>query len=306
MHLSNGALSPECVAVTWAGAAAGLAVATHSLRSAKVDHSKLVEATQLTAALFAAHMINVPLLPSASTHLIGGALLAWRLGPGLASICMTSILLIQALFLGDGGLAALGANLINMALLPVLIVSLLSGGGQSPGRVFASSWLSVLLAALVIPLQVNMSNVNFAWYMLSAHAIPGVFEAALTVAAVMALTHLSRPSLTMRRATTLSAATIGLLLTMPLSSSMPDGFESAAGHSGNGLLLTEALPDIEAVGAVNLHLHVIQKNLNGTISETLGSDLSVALISAFAAAVTCFISARSVVSRLDRMELSSS
>src|SRR6185295_9062393 len=75
-------------------------------------------AAMLGGFVFAAQMFNVPVLPGISAHLVGGVLLTWMLGPSLGAWTMALILAIQAAALGDGGLASLGANIVNMALLP--------------------------------------------------------------------------------------------------------------------------------------------------------------------------------------------
>ncbi len=72
------------------------------------------------AFVFAAQMINFPVGPGTSGHLVGGALLTIALGPAAASIVMTAILAIQALVFQDGGILALGANIFNMAIAGVL------------------------------------------------------------------------------------------------------------------------------------------------------------------------------------------
>src|ERR1051326_6219800 len=72
------------------------------------------------AFVFAAQMVNFPVGPGTSGHLVGGALLAFTLGPAAASVVMAAILAIQALVFQDGGILALGANILNMAVLGVL------------------------------------------------------------------------------------------------------------------------------------------------------------------------------------------
>src|SRR5689334_1623120 len=68
------------------------------------------------AFVFAAQMINFPVGVGTSGHLVGGALLACTLGPAAASVVMMAILAIQALVFQDGGILALGANVVNMAI----------------------------------------------------------------------------------------------------------------------------------------------------------------------------------------------
>ena len=71
------------------------------------------------AFVFAAQMVNFPVGPGTSGHLVGGALLTIVLGPAAASLVLTAILVLQALIFQDGGVLALGANIFNMALVGV-------------------------------------------------------------------------------------------------------------------------------------------------------------------------------------------
>ena len=72
------------------------------------------------AFVFAAQMINFPVGPGTSGHLVGGALLACALGPAPAVLVMTTIIAIQAFVFQDGGVLALGANVFNMAVVGVV------------------------------------------------------------------------------------------------------------------------------------------------------------------------------------------
>src|SRR6266496_1104539 len=123
MHLGNGAITPECVALTYGAAAAGLTASAVAIRKAGVTGDKLQLAAGLGCLVLAAQAINVPIGPGMSAHLVGGVLLAWMLGPGLGVWTMALVLTAQALLLGDGGIAALGANVLNMAILPAGIVA---------------------------------------------------------------------------------------------------------------------------------------------------------------------------------------
>src|SRR5919112_793343 len=72
------------------------------------------------AFVFAAQMVNFPVAAGASSHLLGGALLACSLGPAAGVIVMTAVLAIQAFVFQDGGILALGANVFNLAIAGVL------------------------------------------------------------------------------------------------------------------------------------------------------------------------------------------
>src|SRR5947208_6830144 len=116
------------------------------------------------AFVFAAQMINFPVGAGTSGHLVGGALLACTLGPAAAAIVMTAILAIQALVFQDGGVLALGANVLNMA-----VVGVLAGylpyhlWGRSRGRraaIFAGGALSVLASAVLALSELLVSGVR--------------------------------------------------------------------------------------------------------------------------------------------------
>src|SRR4030065_2479799 len=68
-----------------------------------------------SAFVFAAQMINFPIIYGTSGHLVGGTFLAILLRPYAAMLSMTIVLLMQAFFFADGGIIALGANMHNMS-----------------------------------------------------------------------------------------------------------------------------------------------------------------------------------------------
>ena len=140
MHLGNGAITPECGLVALGVAAVGGAIAFYSARAAGVDRAQARTAGALGAVVFAAQLFNVQIVPFSSVHLIGGVLLAWVLGPSLGLLTMAGILTLQAIVLGDGGLLALGANIINMGLLPAVGVMFVRRWqpAPNPGR---AAWL---------------------------------------------------------------------------------------------------------------------------------------------------------------------
>src|SRR3982751_6950670 len=117
------------------------------------DESKVPMLGVMGAFVFAAQMINFPVGVGTSGHLVGGALLACTLGPAAACVVMSAILAIQALVFQDGGILALGANVLNMAVMGVLAGYLpyhLWGRGR--GRhtaIFAAGALSVLASAVL-------------------------------------------------------------------------------------------------------------------------------------------------------------
>ncbi|HWB98848.1 MAG TPA: energy-coupling factor ABC transporter permease, partial [Bryobacteraceae bacterium] len=116
------------------------------------------------AFVFAAQMINFPVGIGTSGHLVGAALLGLTLGPAPAAVVMTAILAIQALVFQDGGVLALGANVINMALLGVLAGYLpfyfWGSGSWRKFSIFFGGLLSVLAGAVAALAQLLLSGIR--------------------------------------------------------------------------------------------------------------------------------------------------
>ena len=126
MHIPDGFLSPA----VWAplDAAAIPAVGWIAHRAQKdTDERNIPLMGVMGAFVFAAQMINFPVGLGTSGHLVGGALLAIVLGPAAASVVLTSILVIQAFVFQDGGIMALGPNILNMAIVGGAILPVIQG-----------------------------------------------------------------------------------------------------------------------------------------------------------------------------------
>jgi cobalt/nickel transport system permease protein len=256
MHLGNGAITPECVALTYGAAAAGLAASAAAMRQSRPTQKKILLAIGLGSLVLAAQAMNVPIAPGTSAHLVGGVLLAAMLGPGLGAWTMALVLTIQSLALGDGGVAALGANVLNMALVPAGIVAaakrLVSFADEAQPSLIAvglAAGLAVPLAALLIvgetalfrPAAELTGWTRFAAMMLGTHAWIGVLEGLTTAALVAAIVPLTSPAKVQpARRFAMSGLVAALLLaaiTLPVSSALPDGYEAAAESSGMAWLL---------------------------------------------------------------------
>jgi cobalt/nickel transport system permease protein len=113
MHVPDGFLSPGVAAATWAAGAGSLA---WGLRAEKALPERAPAATlgALAAFVFAAQLVNVPLLPGTSGHLVGGMLAAAIVGPWRGLVVMAVVLAVQALLFQDGGVTTFGANLLAM------------------------------------------------------------------------------------------------------------------------------------------------------------------------------------------------
>jgi cobalt/nickel transport system permease protein len=241
MHLGTGAITLECAALGLATAATGVGYSGWMARNTKRE--MLSKAAALGAFVFAAQMLNVPVLNHSSAHFVGGVLLAELLGPALGVLTMSLVLLLQAVILGDGGLAALGVNITNMALVPAGCLMLFQ-------RLMANHWLalslascvSIALAVLSIGGAVALGRAGseltewsaFAMALTVNHLPALALEAAVTVllAALWRRAAMDANRSTRRLPTAASLAALVLLaISMVTSSSLPDGYESAAKES---------------------------------------------------------------------------
>ncbi len=115
MHIPDGYLSPQTCAVMYAIAAPFWVVAAKKVK--KNLTTKTVPLLSVFAAFsFVIMMFNAPVPGGTTAHAVGGTLIAIVLGPWAATIGVSSALLIQAIFFGDGGILTFGANCFNMAI----------------------------------------------------------------------------------------------------------------------------------------------------------------------------------------------
>jgi cobalt/nickel transport system permease protein len=204
MHIPDGFLSPE-VAAACAVPAAG-AVAYGLRRANRELDERRVPLLGVTAAfVFAAQMLNFPIAGGTSGHFLGAALAAILLGPWLAGLVLSVVLVVQAFVFADGGITALGANVLNMGVIGALLVGGLmvgaravmgwAGMASSRGVLLvvagAGAWLSVVAGAVACSFELALSGTaplgTVLPAMLGVHVLIGAGEAAITVAAVSAV-----------------------------------------------------------------------------------------------------------------------
>lgn len=198
MHIPDGYLSPVTCAVAYAAAAPFWYVAVKRVK--RVLHSRVVPLLAVVSAFsFVVMMFNLPIPGGTTAHAVGMGVTAIILGPSAAIIAISIALMIQALFFGDGGITAFGANCFNMAIVGSLVAyavyRLISGNApiESPRRVVAaavSGYLGINAAALFAALQFGIQPALFhdatgaplyAPYPLSV-AVPAMMLAHLTIA----------------------------------------------------------------------------------------------------------------------------
>jgi cobalt/nickel transport system permease protein len=211
MHISNGIINGPVAAVFAALALAALTLCV--LRGRRDLDDRLAPMAGLVAAfIFAVQMLNFPIFTAGvSGHLLGGALAALLVGPWVGALCVAVVLVVQALVFGDGGVAMLGLNITNMALLGtaaayLLIALLLRVLPRTPAGLavtaFVSSVLSVLVAAQGFVVQYWLGGtadlggnlVGLAGTMAGAHLLIGIGEGLITATTVVTVAKV-RPDL---------------------------------------------------------------------------------------------------------------
>ncbi len=191
MHIPDAVLDPKVVVATSAFGAAGLLYAVRKLEDRLGERTTVLMGT-MSAFVFAAQMVNFPVGPGVSGHLLGGVLASVLLGPWAGALVIAAVLLVQCLLFGDGGLTALGANFINMGLIGAVggyaIYAPLARwiGGQKGILIGAmvAAWFSVLLASGAFAVELAATGrQNFfqiLTWMALLHAAIGLGEAVIT------------------------------------------------------------------------------------------------------------------------------
>jgi len=196
MHIPDGFVSAPVAAIGYVVAGVALAVAVRQTN--RNLQEKLVPLMGVMAAfIFAAQMMNFPVAGGTSGHFLGAALATMLLGPWAAMIAMACVVSVQALVFQDGGLAALGPNVFNMAVVGVIVsyvvyqpVAVFGNGRRllRYGAAFAAAWASVQVAAMCASFELALSATSPLHIVLPAmmgvHAVIGVGEGLITVAAM--------------------------------------------------------------------------------------------------------------------------
>lgn len=196
LHTPDGFLTPAVSIVMWIAVALAIAVAVRNTNRTLDDRA--VPLMGVTAAfIFAAQMVNFPIFPGTSGHLLGGVLAAILLGPWAGSLVMASVVAVQGLLFQDGGLLVMGANIFNMGIVGTLggyalyraVVHVM--GGEARGRYVGAgiaAWAAVVAGATAITIELVVSGstslVVALPVIVGLHALIGLGEAAITVAAL--------------------------------------------------------------------------------------------------------------------------
>ena len=203
MHMSDGIVNAPVSIAFGLVALVGLAICVARARR-DLDDRTAPLAGLVAAFVFAVQMLNFPVLPGVSGHLLGGALTAILVGPYVGALCVAIVLVLQALLFADGGLSALGTNITNMALIGTFVgfavaVALRPLARRSKAGLFATAfvaaWVNTVVASMGFVLEYALGGQGLALgtvfgLMAGFHALIGIGEGlitALTVGAVAAV-----------------------------------------------------------------------------------------------------------------------
>lgn len=206
MHIPDGFLDPGVAAAT--GVVAASAVGIGLRRTGATLDERTAPLVGVTGAfVFAAQMLNFPVAGGTSGHVLGAALAAALLGPWTACVVLAVVLTLQAFVFADGGVAALGANVLNMGVVGGFGAGLILAAGRRAlpqtrsallGTAAVAAWSAVMLGALACSIELGLSGTvplgTVLPAMLGVHALIGAGEAVVTVAALGAVLA-SRPDL---------------------------------------------------------------------------------------------------------------
>jgi len=252
MHMANELLSIPVATGTLAIAAGSLSFICRKVRQV-IAAEKLALMGILGAFVFAAQMVNfqLPAMPGTSGHMVGAVLLAIILGPHLAAIVISSVVIVQCLIFQDGGLLALGCNIINIGLVPsylgYFLYKTITNGRFSSLKVYIGAMLASVIAtvagAILVAVQAALSGVlavplsTFLITIIGVHFLVGFIEGLVTVTVLAYLQQL-RPDIvadslpgTVRLSKNAVLATLGILAVLIgaglslLASDLPDGLE---------------------------------------------------------------------------------
>ncbi|MBE8970844.1 energy-coupling factor ABC transporter permease [Nostocales cyanobacterium LEGE 12452] len=251
MHIPDGFVSIPVAGATGLASAAALFVAFgRSQEAFGIRRAPILGLT--TAFIFAAQMINFPVAGGTSGHLLGGTLAAIVLGsPWAGTLCLATVLIIQAVLFADGGITALGANILNMGVIGVWVgwvltetLQRLFGGskGRLPLAAGIAAGVSVVVAAIACAIELALSGTAPVAIILPAmtgvHILIGIGEGMIT-GGVLTYLGRARPDLLPGeqqefRGWSVPIVSIFLIagVLSLFASAWPDGLEKVAENTG--------------------------------------------------------------------------
>ncbi len=251
MHIPDGFVDVKTAVAASALAVIGLGYALHQVR--RELPVRRVPLLGLGAAfVFAAQMVNFPVIGGTSGHLVGAALIAALLGAPAAVVVISTVLIAQCFLFADGGVTALGVNIFNMAVVAPVVGSAVYRGvsrvlsglrGQVAAMAFAG-WCSTVAASLACAGQLAWSG-TVGWAvalpaMAGIHMLIGIGEGAISALVFYAVVK-ARPELINNTPAQPMRSFVGYglivavgvaLFVAPFACPWPDGLEAVAAKFG--------------------------------------------------------------------------
>lgn len=210
MHMADALISTAVGSTMLAAGAASVGYSVSKLKNSDSFEKKIPVTAVMSAFVFTAQMINFTIPGTGSSgHIGGGVLLAAVLGGPQAALAITAVLIIQCLFFADGGLLALGCNIINLGAIPCLIAYPLIFKRIVKNKLSAKTIAAAAVATSVIGLQIGslgvvlqtffsgISSLPFGAFLLlmqPIHLAIGIIEGVIT-AFILCFIHNARPEL---------------------------------------------------------------------------------------------------------------
>jgi len=279
--MADALISPAVGGTMWAAVAGFIGYSCKQIKK-EADSKKIPLMGVLAAFIFAAQMINFSIPGTGSSgHLGGGMILAILLGPYAGFLAMASVLIVQALFFGDGGLLALGCNIFNLGFFPCfilypLIYKKITSYNITQGKIVLASMISAIvglqLGAFGVVLETLFSGISelpfrtFVLLMQPIHLAIGIVEGLVT-SAVVIFVWKARPEIltSVRKAVPMGGINakkvlIGLVVVAAFTggilswfaSSNPDGLEWA-------MFKTSGKEELESHNSIHKSLSNIQE-----------------------------------------------
>lgn len=287
MHLPDHVLSSEVSAATAIVSAVAVAAAIFAARKGE-RKPDIITISIVSAFIFAAQMLNFPIAGGTSGHFIGGGLAALLLGIPYGVLVMSSVITLQTIIFADGGVTALGANVLIMGITaPVLSGLMFRFGSKIKGIKVFGAWTSVVVSSFVCAILVAVSNnvniFDFGYSMVTTHMLIGIGEAAITIGALKVLASaVTKTERNSRFPIYMGVMTL-MVLAAPFASSLPDGLESAMMKfkliHDKGQLFNAPIPDYVLGGAYFGEMGgVIGAAIAGIVLSAITAALMVKLV----------------------------
>lgn len=254
MHIPDGYIPLSQAAIYWLIAIIFIARSVKWARK-DMDENMIPLFGVLAAGMFVLQTINIaatllipiPMLGGVSWHIVGAALTAIIFAsPWAAVLLMTLVLAVQSLF-GDGGVTAMGANILNMGIIGGFVgyysfIALSKLSVKRQIALFAGAWVSVILPALALAFELWLAGTfplkQGVLLMGTFQGVAGIGEGLITVIVFGAIIK-ARPDIVSedahKKVSTVKVAAAGIVVFSVLAaaapflaSSNPDGLQQTA------------------------------------------------------------------------------